>query len=149
MAKETNTEINQDASIYEVGYHLVPTLAEESIPAQADVVKSFITSVGGEIISEGAPTIKDLAYPISKTVKAIKSNYSKAYFGWVKFSVAPDSIEKIKTSLDASEVVIRFLLISTVKESTLMADKEKRPARPSGPAGAETDKAIDELVTNN
>jgi ribosomal protein S6 len=149
MAKETNTEINLDASIYEVGYHLVPTLAEESIPAQADAVKAFITSVGGEIISEGTPTIKDLAYPISKTVKAIKSNYSKAYFGWVKFSTTPDSIEKIKTSLDASEVVVRYLLISTVKESTLMADKEKRPARPGAAARAETDKAIDELVINN
>jgi len=153
MAKEKNTEIkteiNQDVSIYEVGYHLVPTLAEETIPAQADAVKAFITSVGGEIISEGAPIIKDLAYSISKTVKSIKSNYSKAYFGWVKFSTTPDTIEKIKTSLDASEVVIRYLLISTVKESTLIADKEKRPARPTAAVGAETDKAIDELVIKN
>jgi len=151
MTKEMNEEM-KDATIYEVGYHLVPTLAEEALPAQIEAIKSIITVIGGEIISEGAPQMKTLAYPIAKTVKATKSNYSKAYFGWIKFSITPDAIGKIKISLDASDVVIRHLIISTIKESTLIADKEKRPVRPDGAKEKvneeEIDKSIDELVVS-
>lgn len=134
-----------DSNIYETSYHLVPTLAEDSVPAEAEKIKALITELGGEIISEAAPELKTLAYSISKTVKAIKSNYSKAYFAWVKFSLAPESVEKVKIALDASETVLRYLIVSTVKESTLLADKEESK-RPTKPAGATMDKAIDELV---
>jgi len=154
MANETKTE-SKDSSVDEAGYHLVPTLAEESLPTEADKIKSLITSEGGEVISEALPALRNLAYSISKTVKATKSNYSKAYFGWIKFSLSPDSIEKVKTALDASDTVLRHLIVGTIKESTLMADKEKRPTtRPEPakekskeePSAAELDKTIDQLV---
>ncbi len=133
MAKETKSEaiseIKQDASIYEVGYHLIPTLAEDTLGTHADAVKSVITNAGGEIISEGLPELKVLAYAVDK--------HTKAYFGWVKFSVTPSEIGKIKTALDASKVILRHLIVGTVKESTLIADKEKRPAKPEAEAATE------------
>ncbi len=125
----------QEINIYEAGYHIVPTLAEDLIPAEVEKVKAFITDLGGEIISEGAPELKTLAYPISKTVKSIKSTYGKAYFTWVKFSLSPESVEKVKAMFDASETTLRYLIISTVKESTLMADRVTK--RPKTEAGAE------------
>jgi ribosomal protein S6 len=141
-----------DMNVYEIGYHLVPTLPEEGLSAEADKIKALVTSEGGEIISEGSPEPLVLAYPISKTVKAIKTNYAKAYFGWVKATLAPESVLKVKTALDASEVVIRYLIVSTIKESTLVADKEKRAPRSEASADKEgqeeIDKTIDELVIN-
>ena len=135
-----------ESKIYEASYHLIPTLAEEIVPAEADKIKSFIVSLGGEVISEAAPEMKTLAYPISKTVRAIKSNYNKAYFTWIKFSLTPESVEKLKAMFDASETVIRYLIVSTVKESTLLADKEsKRTGKPAADQ-EEIDKSIDELV---
>ncbi len=134
MAKDTN--------IYEVGYHLLPTLAEDTIPAHAAAVKALITDAGGEVISEGLPELKNLAYPVEKQ--------TKAYFGWIKFSVAPEEIGKIKVSLDASKTILRHLIIGTVKESTLIADKEKRSPKPEGASDKakeeELDKKIDSLV---
>lgn len=129
-----------DSNIYEASYHLVPTVAEDALAAEADKIKALVTSIGGEVISEASPELKNLAYSISKTVKAIKSNYNKAYFGWVKFSLAPEAVEKVKTALDASETVLRYLIVSTIKESTLLADKESRSTKPVA-----IDKAIDEL----
>lgn len=133
-------ETTSNANVYEVSYHLVPTMAEDAVPGAADKIKAVITDLGGEIISDAAPELKTLAYSISKTVKAIKSNYNKAYFAWVKFTLTPEAVEKVKAALDASEVVIRYLIVSTVKESTLLADKETKRTT------AKIDKSIDELV---
>lgn len=142
--------MTMDTNIYEVGYHLIPTLAEEAVPAEAEKVKAIIAAEAGEVISEANPELKNLAYPVSKTVRAIKSNYAKAYFGWVKFSATPEAILKIKVVLDASDTVLRHLIVGTVKESTLMADKEKRPTTRPEPAKEKAneeaiDKAINEL----
>jgi ribosomal protein S6 len=135
-------EETNEAKIYEVSYHLLPTLAEDAIPAEAEKIKSLITSLKGEVISEAAPELKTLAYEIEK--------YNKAYFGWVKFSLVPESVEKVKTALDASGTVFRYLIVSTVKESTLLADREtKRPSKPaanSEEVNEKIDKSIDELV---
>jgi small subunit ribosomal protein S6 len=146
MPEETK-DINEP-KVYEASYHLVPTMAEDAVPAEADKIKSLITELGGEVISDAAPELKNLAYSISKTVKAVKSNYNKAYFGWVKFTLTPESVEKVKTALDASETVVRYLIVSTVKESTLLADKEHKhaPKPTSAAAQEDMDKSIDDLV---
>jgi ribosomal protein S6 len=124
-------ETEQETKVYEIGYHLVPTIADDAVPAESTKIKELITKEGGEIISEGAAEAVDLAYSISKTVKAIKSNYSKAFFGWVKCTLDPESVIKIKTALDESSLILRYLITSTVKESTLYADKDaKRTPRP-------------------
>ncbi len=142
-------ETNEQVSIYEVGYHLLPTLAEDALSEEANKVKAIITKEGGEIISEALPELKSLAYEIEK--------YTRTYFGWVKFSISPDAISKIKTTLDASNNILRHLIVGTVKESTLMADKEKHPTTRPEPAkerakeepiSPDLDKTIDELVIN-
>lgn len=149
MEKDNNmNEGAGEIKIYEAGYHLVPTIAEENVAAEATKIKKMITDAGGEIIKDAEPELKTLAYSISKTVKAIKSNYNKGYFGWVKFSLTPEAVEKVKSALDASELVLRYLLVSTVKESTLVADKEKRSPKPDAGKEKEIEKAIDELVIN-
>jgi ribosomal protein S6 len=130
--------------MYEIGFHLVPTIPEDSVAKEVDIIKALVTKEGGTFISEGFPTLQNLAYAISKTVKAQKSKYSKAYFGWVKFSVSPEGILNVKRALESSDVILRYLIISTVKESTLYSEKEVRQPK----VEENIDKTIDELVIN-
>lgn len=134
-----------EPKVYELGFHLVPTIAEDAVEKEFDAVKAMVSKVGGEFISEGKPELINLTYSMSKVVKAIKSNYSKAYFAWVKFEVTADQVDAIKKDLDASATVLRYLLVSTVKESTLYADKKS--GRPTGEDGEEKPEEA-EAVTN-
>lgn len=156
---ENDQEINQESKVYELGFHLVPTIAEDAVSSEFEKIKDLIKKEGGEFISEGAPELKTLAYTISKTVKATKTKHSRAYFGWVKFILSPEAVLKIKKALDASEVILRYLIVITVKESTLWIDKDsKRIPRPEAKeegkseegaeAPEELDKTIDALVIN-
>ena len=141
----------QESKVYEIGFHIAPSVAEDAVSAEFEVVKGLITKEGGEIIAEGAPELRDLAYSISKTVKAIKSNYTKAYFAWVKFTLSPEAINKIKLALDESPIILRHLITNTVKESTLWSEKDaKRTGKPVEAEGEEgdMDKTIDALVIN-
>jgi ribosomal protein S6 len=141
---EINQENTSEAKVYDLGFHLVPTIAEDAVEADFEAIKAIITKAGGEFISEGKPELITLTYSMSKVVKAIKSNYSKAYFAWVKFTIAPEIVDSIKTSLDASDTVLRYLIVSSVKESTLYADK--RADRPQTSEGEEV--VEEELATN-
>lgn len=153
---EIDPETTQDAKVYEIGFHIVPTVAEDAVPAEFEAIKDLVKKEGGEIISEGSPVLMNLAYDISKTVKAVKTKHSKAYFAWVKFTLTPDAIAKIKTALDASATILRYLIILTVKESTLWSDKDlKRNLKGEAKDGEvvaeseeELDKTIDGLVVN-
>jgi ribosomal protein S6 len=129
MSKEQNTEINESANVegirvYELAFHLIPTLSDEEITVQFSHLKSLIEKKGGTFIGEGAPAMIDLAYEISKTVKALKKRYNKAYFGWVKFEINPEEIAAIEKDMKAFETVIRYLVITTVRENTYIGPKE-------------------------
>ena len=148
-------EIEQESKVYEIGFHIAPSVAEDAVASEFEVVKGLITKEGGEIIAEGAPELINLAYSISKTVKAVKSNYTKAYFAWVKFTLSPEAINKLKLTLDESPVILRHLITNTVKESTLWSEKDaKRTGKPSEAKedeeteGEDIDKTIDALVVN-
>ncbi|MFA6297190.1 MAG: 30S ribosomal protein S6 [Candidatus Paceibacterota bacterium] len=147
-------EIEQETKVYEIGFHIVPTVPEDAVSSEFEAIKSLITKEGGEIIASGSPELKTLAYSISKTVKAVKSNYTKAYFGWVKFTLSPEAINKVKVALDASDSILRHLIINTIKESTLWSEKDaKRTGKPSeskedASSEEEIEKEIDALVIN-
>jgi ribosomal protein S6 len=112
---------NEEAAmkIYEVGYHLVPVLAEEQLPAEVGALKGAIEAKGGLFISEEFPKLKPLAYDIPKVVDGKKHNFAEAYFGWVKFEVSPSVVAEIQKSLDSNPHVLRSLLIETVRENTM------------------------------
>lgn len=144
-----------EAKVYEASFHIVPTLAPEDAKAEFESIKKMIIKEGGTHISEGEPVLRSLAYTLSKTVKAVKSNYDKAYFGWVKFETTPVHILNIKKALDEIPTVIRHLLIVTVKENTMVSKAEESEISENGekeegstPVATieDLDKTIDELV---
>jgi ribosomal protein S6 len=139
MTKENNRDVEREErlKVYELGFHFVPTLSEDDVTVKFSELKSFVEKLGGEFISEDSPKPISLAYDISKTVKAVKKWYKNAYFGWVKFTLAPEDIETLEKQVKEFEPVLRYLLISTVRESTLAEVARERNGRSGRPDASE------------
>ena len=116
-------EKDVNSRIYEVGYLLVPTISEDDLPASYGNMKELVVSLGGEIISDETPKMINLAYPMFKMLKNIRTKFNTAYFGWVKFSMDPEKVLELKKKLDLDLNVIRFLTLKTVKENTIASKR--------------------------
>jgi len=158
-------EMLDDVLIYEVGFHILPTVAEEKLPELVLKIKDSITQNGGEIISEDFPKMRVLAYDIKKRIETKYSTFNKAYFGWVKFETLPASIEKIQKEMEINPDILRFIIVKTVRENTMHSPKFPMVAKGVGVveetkvadvlptekvevSEEEIDKSIDELLVN-
>ncbi len=118
---ETTFE-EQAGRVYELGFHLLPTVAEADVPVQFSQLKSTIEKQGGTFISESAPKLIKLSYSMSKTIKAEKMHYTNAYFGWVKFTLDPEKLEAVEKDIKAFDPMLRYLIIKTVAEGTMVTE---------------------------
>ena len=109
--------------IYEVGYHIVPAVPLENLQSEVENINNFLSKEGAAVTSEEFPKLIELAYSISKVAGGAKRNFNTAYFGWIKFDAGKAPVAKIKKFFDENENILRFLLIKTVKESTLFTPK--------------------------
>jgi ribosomal protein S6 len=107
--------------VYELGIHLLPTLSEADVQIEFSKIKSNIEKLEGEIISESQPRMFKLAYEIPKTIKAQKKWYETTYFGWVKFELDASKIAVFEKSVKELENTLRYLIVKTVRENTLVA----------------------------
>ncbi|MEK7581959.1 MAG: 30S ribosomal protein S6 [Patescibacteria group bacterium] len=112
-------EKGEGMKIYEVGYLLAPSLPEEKLFQLVEDLKDAIVKDGGAIITEEFPKLRDLAYQISKIINRKKEIFGSALFGSVKFELEAENISNIKKHFESNEAVIRFLLITTVRENTM------------------------------
>ncbi len=120
---ETNTRL------YELGFILVPTTPEVEVSEKVDALKSLIKSVEGAVTSEGTPEYIDLAYTMERSVGSKKFKYSQGYFGFIKFETTPDALEALKKSLDANLDVVRYILLKTAAENSIVFKKPKLEAK--------------------
>ena len=149
--------------VYEIGFHILPTVAEEKLGDEVAVIRGAIEKAGGTIISEEFPKMRDLTYTMKKYIDTKKTSFAKAYFGWIKFELDVEAVAGIKTVADTHPNVLRHIIIKTVRENTLFvkpqADKEegeeeapkKEKVAPKKEEitkadEAEIDKSIEELV---
>lgn len=109
--------------VYELGYHIVSTVAEENLPKEVEALKAIVLSDGGSLVSEGEPKLINLAYSMTKSVADIKKTFNTAYFGWLKFETKSELMPAIKKAVDANPNILRYLLIKTVRENTLYTPK--------------------------
>jgi ribosomal protein S6 len=109
--------------VYEIGYHIVPSIPEEKVPAEADAIKALLAKYKAELIAEEAPKLKPLAYQMVKNAGIVRGKFNDAYFGWVKFETGAEEIVKIKEAFDANDHMLRYLLITTVRENTMVGSK--------------------------
>ncbi len=162
METEINKEKGDNVTVYEVSYILLPSLALEQVPTKASGLKAVLTGVGGAVISDEDPILIDLAYPMTKVVGVERHKATTGYFGWIKFELPKEGMEAVKKAFDGDAQIIRYLIVKTVKENTLLngkmsIQKEERVrkedelsevseevAKESSPE--EVDKSIDDLV---
>ncbi len=123
--KEKTTEDPREPKVYELGFLLVPTIAEEGLLSEVSALKEKIGKHGGTCIAEEFPKKIALTYRMAKEEGGKKIWYDNAYFGWVKYGLASVDAEEISEALKKTPSVLRHLLIKTVRESTLAP---KRPA---------------------
>ena len=163
--KEKN-EILGEEQIYELGFHILPTVPEEKLQGVVSRLEDSITENKGSIISEEFPKMRVLSYEIKKRVETKYLAFDKAYFGWVKFETLPDSIDKIKKDIESNQDILRSIIVKTVKENTIHTPKspiimrennieeikipkyEPIRAEKAEISEAEIDKSIDELLVN-
>ncbi len=104
--------------VYEVGFHLVPTVGEEGLPAAVEAIRKALGDV--EIIKESFPAKMTLAYTVERPVGGKREKYTQSYFGWVKFALKPEAgregIPTLQDALRAMQSILRFIVIETVRE---------------------------------
>jgi ribosomal protein S6 len=159
---EDKTKDLGDIQVYELGYHILPTVPEEDLQGEVSKIHSFISGNDGMVISESNPTLKQLAYDVDKKIDTKSLKFNKAYFGWIKFEMDRSKVLDLKSKVEAMTNVLRFLIIKTVKESTISIVKtpaykkekesevvtEKDSVEKVQIDEKELDKSIDELVVD-
>jgi ribosomal protein S6 len=166
MEKKETVEAKIDGKVYEVGYHLVSSIAEENILAEVEKIKQILNKENATIISEENPKLRPLAYTIKKAFGGVYKKFDKAYFGFIKFSLTEGGdITKIDSFMKSNESILRYIVIKTVRENTMFypkslsfvdkevkfklekSEKAEREVKEVKPASIEEiDKSIDELV---
>ena len=150
---------NEDANVYELAYLLVPSIVEEELVAEAAALKDAVAAFGASFVSEEAPKLIDLAYQMERDIANKKHKFNNGYFGWMKFELDPAQVALLNESLGRNDKLIRYMIISTVAESTIAPKKAPRTAdgkprtkkegEEEGEAmsAEEVDKKIEEMAT--
>lgn len=145
-------------SVYEVGYLMLPTIAEENLGGEVTLFKDMFIENGAVFISDEYPKLIELAYEMTRSINNKKQKFSYGYFGWVKFECTTAAAKIIKDILDKNEKLVRYLMIKTVRENTMSVKRsynkqdgaKRRPAQKHeeiDPINEEIiDKEIDALV---
>lgn len=140
--------------VYELGFLLVPSITEGELSSSVDALKAHITKQEGTVLSDGLPEFIDLAYQMEKDVSGKKVKWTQGYFGWIKFEVAPDALAALKKALDADQTLIRYLLIKTTADNSIIFKKPKTEAKRGGSLADELiegleDETLDDIAEDD
>ncbi len=171
MAEETVKTVDttaEDAAatrIYEVGYHVISTVAEENVDKVVGEIRAFIEKQGGSFIAEGAPVLTKLAYDMNSREGDKWASQDRGYFGWIKFEAVVGSALSLEDMLKAHKSILRHIVFRTVREETRARIKAptlrevkrtdtikttaRRPDEESAPVSEEDlDKALSDITTD-
>lgn len=164
MTTEEIENKEEDTQIYEVGFHIIPMVPEEGVPAVVTELKDGIQGHGGVVIAEEFPRFRPLVYTVRKAIGGKYNKFNSAYFGWVKFEAPTAGARAIDKFFSGHEKILRSILIKTVRENTMAPQKAfvprdaktvakapgvgslKRPEDKAPVSEEELDKTIAELV---
>lgn len=109
--------------IYEVGYLILPTVGEDTLAPEVSKLKETLTGADAKVIADEYPALIALQYEMVKRIDTKNVRFDKGYFGWIKFEAEGADLQKIKKQLDLNKMILRYLIISTVRENTLSSKK--------------------------
>lgn len=104
--------------IYEAGYHIVPTVAEDNLDKVVSDIRTLIEKAGGTFIAEGAPASMKLSYEMEAREGDKYVRYDRAYFGWLKFEAPIECARTLDESLKSDARILRHIVFQTVREET-------------------------------
>lgn len=120
MKNEVETRDSDfEPRVYEISYLIVPSVVQEKLQDKVAVIRALIEGENGRIIAEGEPKYRDLAYSMATIVANKRFVHENGYFGWIKFEIDPATTKKIHAALQKNQDIIRFMLITTMREDTL------------------------------
>lgn len=145
---------------YELGFLLDPGLpAEEVAAAVTSQIRGAISERGGKPTVETQARSIRLAYSIKKVIQNKSHRFGEAYFGALKFEIAPLIVPELISAWRKSGQILRFLLVTSpiakLQPKVAVKDGESKlkPEDPVvvGPAKlpmseAEIDREIEELL---
>lgn len=108
--------MTESAKLYELGFHIIPTVSDEKVPEAFSQIKDLIISNKGEVKKEGEAKKIKLAYPIIKKVDGKNEKFNSANFAWIKFVAESEDIENLKKALDENSSILRFIIVKTVDD---------------------------------
>ncbi len=104
--------------IYEVGYHVIPTVKETEVEKVVGDIRAVIEKAGGTFIAEGSPVLTRLAYPMDTLEGEKHVEHDRAYFGWIKFEAAVAVAHILDMALKNNTNLLRYMIFQTVREDT-------------------------------
>lgn len=160
---EANVQEGGVLRIYEVGYHIIPTVKEEDLESIVGGIRTTIGKSGGSLIAEGAPALVRLAYPMSVRVGEKYIEHDRGYFGWLKFEASTETAHTLDELLKKNAEILRHMLFRTVREDTrakfrapqlrevkrtdTLKTTTRRVEEPSGPVSEEElEKALQDIT---
>lgn len=117
-AIEAPEDEGESLLVYELGYHLLPSIAEEDIPSKVANIREQIEKHGGTVIGDGFPHKINLAYTMKRNIGGKYDHFDSVYFGWIKFEMSTSAVVLLQEELGRAEDVLRFLLIKTTREDS-------------------------------
>ena len=118
-----NTTHDEPVKVYEIGYLFVSSIPKEKVAGETASLKDVLAKAGAVVITGEDPELITLAYQMTKKINGVYQRFDEAYFGWVKFELPARAIESVKKSLDATEHILRHILVTTVKETTYLGKR--------------------------
>jgi small subunit ribosomal protein S6 len=136
-----------DNQLYELAYHIEPTVQEDQLMPLKDELEKLVTDQGGTIVFSKEPERSRLSYPIH--------NERMSYFGYVHFNVADkDSIAHIDEQLRLNNHVMRHLLIkiddrraAVAKLPTGQPERRVRKETAARKDGKEIEKQLEDVIS--
>lgn len=122
------TKEGNEESCYELGYLLLPSIAGEAIPETLEAIKGIITRAGGAVTLSNLPVSISLSYSIYRKEGGKNTEFTRAYFGFMHFSMESGALLLVKKEIEAMSVILRALFISDPNE----------PIHVTGPAAEAT-----------
>lgn len=114
---DTDTEAGV-LRIYEIGYHIIPTVKEEDVEKVVAEIRGLVEKANGSFIAEGAPALTKLAYPMPAMEGDKHTEHDRGYFGWIKFEAPVGSAYMVNEALKRKSDILRHMVFQTVREDT-------------------------------
>lgn len=101
---------------YELGYLLLPSIAEAALAETLEKIKGVVKNAGGTVVFSNPPVSISLAYPMYRNEGGKNTEFTMAYFGFIHFDIQSRDIAQVKNEIEKMPAILRSLFISDPHE---------------------------------